>query len=529
MAAIRCLSASCWRALVTQRIPLCTFTTATASLGDITHFQVTRKAFLHQDVGAPTRNEDQKKSFILKTPKGTHDVDPKQMAIREKVFSIVLNCFKRHGAEGIDTPVFELKETLIGKYGEDSKLIYDLKDQGGEQLSLRYDLTVPFARFLAMNKISHIKRYQISKVYRRDNPGRGRYREFYQCDFDIAGHHDPLLPDAECLKIMYEILSELELGGFLIKVNDRRLLYGILTACGIPDAKLRTVCTSIDKLGKIPWNKVRSEMIEEKDMRPETVDRVGEYIRLNGGLALLEHLGNDSLVSQNTMAMEALSDLKLLHHYLEIFGVADKVSFDLGLARGLDYYTGVIYEAVLLGDTKEPHSLQDNDTGRITGFGSIAAGGRYDDLVGMFDAKDRKVPCVGISIGIERILSLTERRAKESFKNIRTTETQVLVASAQPHYLAERMKIITALWNSGIKAEMLHKENPKLLTQLQYCEKTGIPLVAIIGEQELKDGVVKLRDVATREEVNIPREYLVEEIQKRTAKVSSNSLQDTHS
>ncbi|XP_069810186.1 histidine--tRNA ligase, cytoplasmic-like [Dendropsophus ebraccatus] len=512
MAAIKCLSASCRRVLGARRIPLCTFTAS--SLGNIPSPQVTTKAFLHQDATATTCYVDQKKTFKLKTPKGTHDVDPRQMAIREKVFSIVLNSFKRHGAESIDTPVFELKETLTGKYGEDSKLIYDLKDQGGEQLSLRYDLTVPFARFVAMNKISCIKRYQISKVYRRDNPGRGRYREFYQCDFDIAGHYDPLLPDAECLKIMYEILSQLELGGFLIKVNDRRLLYGILTTCGVPDAKFRTVCTSIDKLGKIPWDKVRSEMIQEKDMRPETVDRVGEYIRLNGGLALLEHLKNDTVLSQNTMAMEALHDLRLLHRYLEFFGVADKVSFDLGLARGLDYYTGVIYEAVL----HEDHlNAEDNDTDRRAVLGSIAAGGRYDDLVGMFDVKGRKVPCVGISIGIERILSIAEKKAEESFKNIRTTETQVLVASAQPNYLEERMKLISALWNAGIKAEMLHKENPKLLAQLQYCEKTGIPLVAIIGEQELKHGVVKLRDVATRQEVDIPRELLVEEIQKSTS------------
>ncbi|XP_075712388.1 histidine--tRNA ligase, cytoplasmic-like isoform X2 [Rhinoderma darwinii] len=480
MAAIKGLSSSsCWRILGARRTSLCTYTSCL--LGTIPNCQVTRKAFVHKDATTSTHYVNQKKNYVLKTPKGTHDVDPKQMAIREKVFSIVLNCFKRHGAEGIDTPVFELKETLIGKYGEDSKLIYDLKDQGGEQLSLRYDLTVPFARFVAMNKISHIKRYQISKVYRRDNPGRGRYREFYQC------------------------------------VNDRRLLYGILTTCGVPDDKFRTVCTSIDKLGKIPWDKVRSEMIEEKDMRAEIVDRVGEYIRLKGGLALLEQLWNDSMVSQNSMAMEALSDLKLLHCYLEIFGVADKVSFDLGLARGLDYYTGVIYEAVQFEDPEEPHSSLDNNTDRLTGFGSIAAGGRYDDLVGLFDDSGRKVPCVGISIGIERILSLAEKKSKNSFKNIRTTETQVLVATAQPNYLEERMKLITALWNAGIKAEMLHKKNPKLLTQLQYCEKTGIPLVAIIGEQELQDGVVKLRDVATREEVNVSRECLVEEIQKRTS------------
>ncbi|XP_073505738.1 histidine--tRNA ligase, cytoplasmic-like isoform X1 [Phyllobates terribilis] len=505
MSAIKSLSAPCWRILAARSISVCSF--PASSLGSVPNSQVTQKAFLHQDLTATATFVDQKKNFVLKTPKGTHDVDPKQMAVREKVFSIVRNCFKRHGAEGIDTPVFELKETLIGKYGEDSKLIYDLKDQGGEQLSLRYDLTVPFARFLAMNKIGHIKRYQISKVYRRDNPGRGRYREFYQCDFDIAGHYDPLLPDAECLKIMYEILSELELEGFLIKVNDRRLLYGILTSCGVPDAKFRTVCTSIDKLGKIPWDKVRREMIEEKDLSPETADRVGEYIRLNGGLAILEKLWNDPLISSNTIAMEALSDLKLLQRYLEIFGVADKVSFDLGLARGLDYYTGVIYEAVLLEDPK------DTNTPDSIGLGSIAAGGRYDDLVGMFDSSGRKVPCVGISIGIERILSIAEKKAE----NIRTTETQVLVASAQPHFLEERMKLVTALWSSGIKAEMVHRKNPKFLAQLQYCERSGIPLVAIIGEQELKDGVVKLRDVATREEVNIAREHLVEEIQKRSS------------
>ncbi|XP_073505739.1 histidine--tRNA ligase, cytoplasmic-like isoform X2 [Phyllobates terribilis] len=469
MSAIKSLSAPCWRILAARSISVCSF--PASSLGSVPNSQVTQKAFLHQDLTATATFVDQKKNFVLKTPKGTHDVDPKQMAVREKVFSIVRNCFKRHGAEGIDTPVFELKETLIGKYGEDSKLIYDLKDQGGEQLSLRYDLTVPFARFLAMNKIGHIKRYQISKVYRRDNPGRGRYREFYQC------------------------------------VNDRRLLYGILTSCGVPDAKFRTVCTSIDKLGKIPWDKVRREMIEEKDLSPETADRVGEYIRLNGGLAILEKLWNDPLISSNTIAMEALSDLKLLQRYLEIFGVADKVSFDLGLARGLDYYTGVIYEAVLLEDPK------DTNTPDSIGLGSIAAGGRYDDLVGMFDSSGRKVPCVGISIGIERILSIAEKKAE----NIRTTETQVLVASAQPHFLEERMKLVTALWSSGIKAEMVHRKNPKFLAQLQYCERSGIPLVAIIGEQELKDGVVKLRDVATREEVNIAREHLVEEIQKRSS------------
>ncbi|NP_001383808.1 histidine--tRNA ligase, cytoplasmic isoform 4 [Gallus gallus] len=419
--------------------------------------------------------DEGKHKFVLKTPKGTRDYGPKQMAIRERVFSAIIACFKRHGAEVIDTPVFELKETLTGKYGEDSKLIYDLKDQGGELLSLRYDLTVPFARYLAMNKITNIKRYHIAKVYRRDNPAmtRGRYREFYQC------------------------------------VNDRRILDGMFAVCGVPDSKFRTICSSVDKLDKMPWEEVRNEMVGEKGLSPEAADRIGEYVQLHGGMDLIEQLLQDPKLSQNKLAKEGLGDMKLLFEYLTLFGITGKISFDLSLARGLDYYTGVIYEAVLL--------QQENDHGEESvSVGSVAGGGRYDGLVGMFDPKGRKVPCVGISIGIERIFSILEQRVEASEEKIRTTETQVLVASAQKKLLEERLKLISELWDAGIKAEVLYKKNPKLLNQLQYCEDTGIPLVAIVGEQELKDGVVKLRVVATREEVNIRRESLVEEIRRRT-------------
>ncbi|KFR09664.1 Histidine--tRNA ligase, cytoplasmic, partial [Opisthocomus hoazin] len=437
------------------------------------------------EMKAQLGGDEGKHKFVLKTPKGTRDYSPKQMAIRERVFNAIITCFKRHGAEVIDTPVFELKETLTGKYGEDSKLIYDLKDQGGELLSLRYDLTVPFARYLAMNKITNIKRYHIAKVYRRDNPAmtRGRYREFYQCDFDIAGQFDPMIPDAECLKIVHEILSDLKLGDFLVKVNDRRILDGMFAVCGVSDSKFRTICSTVDKLDKMPWEEVRSEMVGEKGLSPEAADRIGEYVQLHGGLDLIERLLQDPKLSQNKLAREGL----------------------VSLARGLDYYTGVIFEAVLL--------QQENDhVEESVSVGSVAGGGRYDGLVGMFDPKGRKVPCVGVSIGIERIFSILEQRVEASEEKIRTTETQVLVASAQ-----KRLKLISELWDAGIKAEVLYKKNPKLLNQLQYCEDTGIPLVAIVGEQELKDGVVKLRVVATREEVNVRRESLVEEIRTRTS------------
>uniref|UniRef100_A0A7N6BUR6 histidine--tRNA ligase n=1 Tax=Anabas testudineus TaxID=64144 RepID=A0A7N6BUR6_ANATE len=455
--------------------------------------------------------DDGKHQFVLKTAKGTRDYNPKQMAIREKVFNTIISCFKRHGAETIDTPVFELKETLTGKYGEDSKLIYDLKDQGGELLSLRYDLTVPFARYLAMNKITNIKRYHIAKVYRRDNPAmtRGRYREFYQCDFDIAGQYDAMIPDAECLKIVYEILSQLDLGDFRIKVNDRRILDGMFAVCGVPDDKFRTICSTVDKLDKMPWEDVKKEMVNEKGLSEEAADQIGEYVSMQGGMDLAERLLQDQKMSQSKQACAGLSDIKLLFSYLQLFQVTDKVVFDLSLARGLDYYTGIIYEAVLSQAGVESVSV-----------GSVAGGGRYDGLVGMFDPKGRKVPCVGVSIGIERIFSIMEQKAEASAEKVRTTEVQVMVASAQKNLLEERLKLVTELWNAGIKAEVMYKKNPKLLSQLQHCEESGIPLVAILGEQELKDGVVKLRVVATREEVDICRADLIEEVRRRTSDAS---------
>lgn len=175
---------------------------------------------------APNKKE-KKKAFEVKVAKGTRDFQPYQMAIRAKAFEIITSVFKKHGAVEIDTPVFELKETLMGKYGEDSKLIYDLEDQGGEILSLRYDLTVPFARFIATHNYPSMKRYHIGKVYRRDNPqmSKGRFREFYQCDFDIAGpNYGRMIPDAEVIKVVVEILEKLDAGTFVIKINHRLLL-----------------------------------------------------------------------------------------------------------------------------------------------------------------------------------------------------------------------------------------------------------------------------------------------------------------
>lgn len=470
--------------------------------------------------GSKTTNEDDDheieghQKFVLKTPKGTRDYGPVQMAVKEKVFNKIITCFKRHGAETIDTPVFELKQTLTGKYGEDSKLIFDLANQGGEILSLRYDLTVPFARYLAMNKITNFKRYHIGRVYRRDNPSmtKGRYREFYQCDFDIAGQYSEMIPDVECVRIMKEILSDLDIGDYVIKVNHRLILDGMFELCGVPNDKFRTICSSVDKLDKTPWEEVKEEMVNEKHLDEKVADQIGEYVKRHGGAELVEDLLQTKEMTENKRAKEGLEAMKLFFIYCELFDVLDKVSFDLSLARGLDYYTGIIFEAVLKGQP-----LHVEDDGEQTNIGSIAGGGRYDNLVGMFDSKHKNVPCVGMSIGIERIFALMEAKLLASDKKIRTSETEVFVATAQKKLAHHRMKLCSELWNAGIKAEHSYKLNPKLLDQLQYCEARGIPWAVIIGEAELQKGIVKLRNIETREEFEIPQTNLIEELRKRNS------------
>jgi histidyl-tRNA synthetase len=348
-----------------------------------------------------------------KIPKGARDFTPDQMRIREQAFAAIRRVFKRHGGVEIDTPVFELKEVLTGKYGEDSKLIYDLADQGGELLSLRYDLTVPFARFLAMNSVGNIKRFHIAKVYRRDQPqlARGRYREFYQCDFDVAGTYSVMVPDAEVITVAVEILRELPVGNFMIKLNHRKLLDAIFEICGVPPEKFRPICSAVDKLDKAPWADVKTEMVSEKGLAEDVADRIGEFV-LNSGepKVLWAQLTERGIFGEHVGANSAMKDLAILFDYLDAMGSLANISFDLSLARGLDYYTGVIYEAVLIDGTSQ--------------VGSIAAGGRYDNLVGMFSASGTQTPCVGISIGIERVFTIMERKAEE-LKIMQSSNVQV--------------------------------------------------------------------------------------------------------
>ncbi|VDD83511.1 unnamed protein product [Mesocestoides corti] len=525
-------------------------------------------------------------SFVLKTPKGTRDRNPFQMRVLEEVFTVIQNCFKRHDAVSIETPVFELKEVLTGKYGEDSKLIYDLEDQGGELLSLRYDLTVPFARYVAMNKIKTIKRYQIGKVYRRDQPAmnRGRFREFYQCDFDIAGDFGLMMADAECLRVVYEVLRDLNLGEFVIKLNHRRFLDGLFSACGVPPEKFATTCSSVDKLDKArfpysfspsprpgkmsfkqtfacsysefvffftfrqaPWEDVKLELLQEKGLSPATVELIGEYTQITGGAEVLDKLAADPRLANVVAIQETLKEMQTLLSYCQALGIMDRLKLDMSLARGLDYYTGVIYEAVLKGftyndvqqaTTMEPvtqvlgKTKKEGKKGHEVveeGFqegavGSVAGGGRYDNLVTLFTPGAPKVPCVGVSFGIERLLAISEMLTKQRAASgdadgnkVRATETDVMVIVAHKGLITPRLEVAKELWDAKIKTAFSHKNQPKLLDQLQYCENTGIPLAVLIGDSELQRGVVKLRRINARNEREVARSELPAEIRRELA------------
>uniref|UniRef100_A0A1I7YL23 histidine--tRNA ligase n=1 Tax=Steinernema glaseri TaxID=37863 RepID=A0A1I7YL23_9BILA len=432
----------------------------------------------------------------LKTPRGTRDFLDEN-AHRKSTIRTIEDVFKCYGGTELDTPVYELTDVLLGKYGgEANKLVYDLVENDGERCSLRYDLTVPFARYLAMNRVSKMRRYQIGKVYRREKPvmTKGRYCEFHQCDFDIAGVEEPMLPDAECLSIVDEVVKKLDLGSFTTRVNHRSLLEAVLLQCGVPVEAIQSVCCSIDKLDKEPWKKVSEELRLQNNIPSSVVSELERFITFEGENTDMIKLFREKVGGPQATA--SIQEMEVLFDYCNAFGV--NVTFDPSLARGLDYYTGMIFETV----------LEDG------ACGSIAAGGRYDNLVHSLTSETRKpfsVPCVGLSIGIERIFSLLEQKKK----NTKEAVADVFVASPQKSLLLERISVWKKLRDAGIKAQFERRNKSKFLDQLQFCEANDVKLAVIIGEQESKEGVLKLRNVATREETIVPEGSLIDEIQKR--------------
>lgn len=508
--------------------------------------QVVKPANVSKKAAKKAKNDQ----FLLKTPKGTKDWADQDMVIREAMFGSLNSMFKRHGGVTIDTPVFELREILTGKYGEDSKLIYNLEDQGGELTSLRYDLTVPFARFVACNNVANIKRYHIAKVYRRDQPAmtKGRMREFYQCDFDIAGNYDVMVPDSEILNIIVEGLTGLGIHEFKIKINHRKILDGIFQACGVKEEDVRKISSSVDKLDKTPWSVVKKEMVEEKGQPEDVADRIGEYVKLNGSIDdILEKLNQSELLSNNETTITGIKEMSVLSDYVNAFDIGKFVSFDLSLARGLDYYTGLIYEAVTSASAPPEGAAEmkakaakgdgkkgDEDASEYVGVGSIAGGGRYDNLVGMF-SNGKSIPCVGISFGIERLFSIIKARVMKQLDNISASQTQAYVMAFGggenwDGFLKERMCVSKKLWDAGINTEYLYKTKANIRKQFDSAEKSGAAIAVILGKEEYPQGKVKIKVLGQGEDSDqgevVEVDKLVDTVNDKLASLTNNGMDE---
>lgn len=401
--------------------------------------------------------------------------------------------------------------------------------------------------------IQNIKRYHLAKVYRRDQPAmtKGRLREFYQCDFDIAGNSDPMLPDAEILRILSEVFQELGWEGkYSIQINHRGILDGIFEVCGVPKEKIRMISSAVDKLDKAPWEEVKKEMTEEKGLDGDIADRIWSYVQKKGGSEVLKELREDAELAENKSMKKGMDDMDLLFTYLAAFKVLDKTQFNLSLARGLDYYTGLIFEVITEGSappskteqqqnhikgpraSKRDKATNDFDEDRSNdpsvGVGSVAAGGRYDELVGMFSSKSQ-IPCVGLSLGVDRIVSITKMRLEaDSAATLRSSEVDVYVMAVGfkgfTGMLAQRLEVCRILWDAGIKTEFAYKQKPKLPAQFKAAETNEVPFAVILGEDEQAKGQVRVKELgleaghAEKDGVLVGIGDLVEEVKSRLRK-----------
>jgi histidyl-tRNA synthetase len=419
------------------------------------------------------------------------DFLPREMLKREYIFGVIKEVFAAYGFEPISTPVMELRSTLMGNYGEDAeKLIFQAQHSGGgDELALRYDLTVPLSRFFAQheNDLSlPFRRYHIAPVWRGERPGRGRYREFYQCDADIVGLKS-MAADAECVSLVYAVLTRLGFKAFSIKMNNRKLLTGIGVYAGVPESQLGGLYRSIDKTDKIGLAGVAEEL-RKNGLPDEVVSKMIALLELptQDKTAYLGQL-RQTLAGIPT-AEEGISELKDLLRYLKALGVPDeRTSLDLTMVRGLGYYTGPIFETVIT----EPEDL-----------GSVQGGGRYDNLIGMF--RSQSLPTTGISLGIERIIDLMDQLNLYP-PQVRGTVVEVLVTTFNESLLPDSMQLASELRGLGIAAETYLDGRKALGKQLGYADGKGIPLAAIIGGDEVAQGVVKLKRLADSHEVTVGR------------------------
>src|SRR5690554_4833416 len=448
-------------------------------------------------------------------PKGTRDFSPQEVAKRGYIISILKKNFEKFGFQPIETPSFENLDTLMGKYGEEGdRLIFKILNSGdylakaNEELltqkdsqkltsqisekALRYDLTVPFARYVVQhqNEIDFpFKRYQIQPVWRADRPQKGRFREFYQCDADVVGSNS-LWQEVEFVQLYDKSLSELGLDGATIKINNRKVLSGIAEVIGAKD-KLIDFTVALDKLDKIGEDGVKKEMLE-KGISEEAIQKVQPLFNFTGTTA--EKLNKlAQLLESSEEGTKGVEELRFICEAVDSLGLyKSKLDLDVTLARGLNYYTGAIFEV------QAPK----------VAMGSIGGGGRYDDLTELFDSKN-KLSGVGISFGLDRIYLVLEELGL--FPENVTETSKAMFANFGDNEALYSLKTIKTLRENGIKTE-LYPDKTKLGKQFQYADKRGIPFVVVTGEEEMKNQTYQLKNLSSGEQISVSLEELIQKL-----------------
>ena len=450
----------------------------------------------------------------LSIPRGTRDFGPQQMMVRNHIFSTIRSVFERFGFAPLETPAMENLSVLTGKYGDEGdQLIYKILNSGDflsdvkaedvekgykaltrkvSEKALRYDLTVPLARYVVMNRNTltfPFKRYQMQPVWRADRPSFGRYREFYQCDADVVGTQS-LICETEIMQMICEVMQRLEIEDFIIKINHRKILSGLSDFCGAPGREA-DMSVSLDKLDKVEWPVVAQEMLQ-KGFSPEFVEKLSS---LRTGI--ISFTSDDYSVlkeklSGNELAASGFSDLDQVVSLVSGFpDVLNKMRFDLSLARGLSYYTGPIFEVV-------PQGVK---------VGSISGGGRYDELTSVFGVNG--IPGVGFSFGIDRVYDLLSELGKTA--SMPASSSKVLVVLFDENQIPFYLQLLSSLRKTGISCE-LYPEPAKLKKQFGYADAKQIPWVLVAGEDEIKEGTLTLKNLATGTQEKLNLDQVVEKL-----------------
>ncbi len=433
-------------------------------------------------------------------PKGTRDFSPAEMTNRNYIFDTIKSIFRLYGFQSIETPAMENLSTLMGKYGEEGdKLLFKILNSGDfaaapseqellernsirlthkiSEKGLRYDLTVPFARYVVQyrNDISFpFKRYQIQPVWRADRPQRGRYREFYQCDVDIVGS-DSLLNEMELVQIVDEVFSKLRINS-VVKINNRKILAGIAEVIGEKE-RIIEITVAIDKLDKIGIEMVNEELLE-KGIPQEAVAKLQPILHLSGSVA--EKLDQLELaIGQSEIGAKGIAEVRTLFSYLDTLSLSTEVELDLTLARGLNYYTGAIFEV----------------KARDVAMGSICGGGRYDDLTGIFGMPG--VSGVGISFGADRIYDVLNQL--KLFPSVTVDSTRLMFVNLGTAEEAFCLPVLAAVRKAGINAEIFPDQS-RMKKQMTWANQKNIPFVAIVGEDELAQGKINLKNMLSGEQ-----------------------------